>query len=243
MGTAGPGGPPGRAHNCVLLETASARLVLDFGEACSWRLAELGLTLCDVDAVYVSHGHADHYVGLFDAAVHSLASGCRRLRLALPRPLAAELLELVSSLLPSGLRGEVSVLGVGEEPVRVGDLEVAAAPSCHAVPCYGAVVRSGGSVVAYTADTRPCDGLYRALLRLGRPDLVIHEAALPDHLEGVAAEKGHSTPSAAARAAGELGAGLVALVHLSEASLRQLLRAARLPGRVLVPSDMAAVSL
>jgi ribonuclease Z len=244
LGTGGSGGPPGRAHNCILVESQRARIVLDFGESCSWRLHELGLTLCDVDGVFVSHVHADHYVGLFDAVVYSASMGCHSLRLLVPEPIADQVAEAVRSIVPRSLRSGLEARPVGFEGLVVGDVRLSIVESCHSIPCYGAILRGPEALIAYTADTRPCHSLYNAIKRFGVPDLVIHEAALPDNLASLAEEKGHSTPAQAAKALELLGGkGLMALVHLSDASLRQLARATQLPRRLLVPNDMAVVSL
>ena len=245
LGTGGSGGPPGRAHNCVLVESSKARLVLDFGEGCSWRLYELGLTLCDIDAVYVSHLHVDHYVGLFDAAVHSVARGCRRVDVAASEKIAEQVYSVLANALPRSVVDGLKVTGIDRGGLRIGDLMVTPVPSCHAVPCYGVVVsEAGGTSILYTGDTRPCSNLYDEAGRVVEPDMVVHEAALPDHLARVAEEHGHSTPSAAVEAVhSRWPDALVALVHLSADSLRQLLAASRLPRGVLVPSDMTVVSL
>ncbi len=248
MGTGGAGGPPGRAHNCILVETASKRIILDFGEACSWRLRELGLNLCDIDAVYITHLHVDHFIGLFDASVHAVSEGCRRLRVLVAEPLVADANSVLEKTLPSSIREGLTITGVGlGKPARLGDIELHVAPACHSVECFAVLLQSGGAAVLYTGDTTwNCNGV-EALARRARnavAQLVVHEAALPDHLEEVAARTGHSTPSRAVEASKKIlpDAG-IALVHFSEASLRQVLRMRSLPSNVIVASDMLALGL
>ncbi len=244
MGTGGAGGPPGRAHNCILVETDLTRLVLDFGEACSWRLEELGLTLCDIDAVYVSHLHADHYGGLFDAAVRAIAYGCRKLTVAVAEPLAASMEEVIRTL-PRSIASMATVLRIPvARPFRVNDVMLRLAPACHSIECYGVYVEHEGSYILYTGDTSPCPQLYEASPAGKAPKAVIHEAALPDHLADTAKRQGHSTPSQAITAVRERWPNTtIYLIHLSLETLRELARARSLPPNVVVPSDMTVASL
>jgi ribonuclease BN (tRNA processing enzyme) len=64
LGT-GPGnGSPGRFQSCVLLEVNGVRVLLDAGEPCGLQLLEIGVPLADLDAVWITHAHADHVGGL-----------------------------------------------------------------------------------------------------------------------------------------------------------------------------------
>lgn len=50
--------------NMLLVDDAGAKLLIDCGSDARLALAELGLTYKDIQAVYVSHLHADHVGGL-----------------------------------------------------------------------------------------------------------------------------------------------------------------------------------
>ncbi|MET1100962.1 MAG: MBL fold metallo-hydrolase [Pyrodictiaceae archaeon] len=243
LGTGGAGAPPGRAHNCLLVETEDTRIILDVGEGCSQRLMELGYSLCDIDYVYISHLHFDHYSGLADLAVRGVIEGCRRAKLALHKSLVEEAAEKITLLLPRSLRSEVSFYGLDDQAELARSLTIRLSPTCHTVPTYSIALAAGGSRLFYTADTRPCKPLYDAIASW-KPDLLIHEATLPDGLEEMCESAGHSTVNHAVRAKDLLGDdAMLALVHLSVESEAQLRRARRLPRGVFAPYDKSMLSI
>src|SRR5262245_28556911 len=64
LGT-GPGDvAAGRFQSSILFETDTSRILLDAGEPCCPQLLELGFSLPELDAVWITHAHADHVSGL-----------------------------------------------------------------------------------------------------------------------------------------------------------------------------------
>jgi ribonuclease Z len=57
LGTAGAGGIPGRAKNCILVDTGEERILLDAGPGCAERLGEVGYSVCKLDYIFISHSH------------------------------------------------------------------------------------------------------------------------------------------------------------------------------------------
>ena len=233
LGTGGAGGPSNRAHNCFIVESKECRLLIDFGEGCSWRLEELGLTLCDIDLVYISHKHIDHWVGLFDSSVFALSKGCKSFNVLAHDDVLNDLSNLVTNTLPLEISRNVK-FKIIHDKLTIHDLMLEVIPSCHPVPTYGLIISDRDSTIYYTADTSVYEGLINGLKRA---DLVIHEASLPDELSLLAKQKGHTTVSQALSQTRYMKSGaIIALVHLTTQSLKQLIS-----GKVIVPQNNVKV--
>jgi ribonuclease BN (tRNA processing enzyme) len=55
---------PGRGHSSLLLSMSDKSILIDSGEPCSRSLIEAGISLNQIEAVLLTHGHADHTGGL-----------------------------------------------------------------------------------------------------------------------------------------------------------------------------------
>jgi ribonuclease BN (tRNA processing enzyme) len=55
---------PGRGHSSLLLSFSYGSILIDAGEPCSRSLAEANISFDSIEAVLLTHGHADHTGGL-----------------------------------------------------------------------------------------------------------------------------------------------------------------------------------
>ena len=182
------------------------------GDVVRWLLAH-ALDLDRVSALIVTHEHADHVSG-FPLMMERLwlAGRTRPLDVYGIAPAIEQVRKLHDAFDTSSWPNYPEVryheVALGEDATVLvdDDWEITAAPGCHAVPVTGLriVDRAGGGVVAYSADTEPCE----AIERLARgADLLVHEATG----EG----PGHSSATDAARLASRAGVRRLRLVHIA----------------------------
>ncbi len=241
LGTAGAGGVPGRAKSSILVDTGEERVLLDCGPGSVERLLEIGYSVCDVDYIFISHRHLDHWTGLFDLATRYTVEGCSKPPTIIVGDMVRGDVEEMLLSLPRKLRGEARVAAVhpsgwmGLEHSRLRVFEAS-----HTVPTYGAIVEAGGVKIVYTADTRPTQLLEELA---GEADLFIVEATMPTGGEEAAERSGHHTVGQAAAYRNHLReGGLLVLTHLTIESLRHLARRGA-PRGVIVASDGLMVSV
>jgi len=74
-GTGVPRPDPRRAGPGVLITTDEVALQFDAGRATTMRMAEAGITAAALDAVFITHHHSDHVVGLVDIVMSRWLQG------------------------------------------------------------------------------------------------------------------------------------------------------------------------
>jgi ribonuclease BN (tRNA processing enzyme) len=197
--------------SCYLLESGGFRVVVDFGSGAVGALANHA-DLLAIDAVLVSHLHADHCL---DLVPYSYA---RRYD---PRaPLAP-----VPVYGPAGLQDRIcgafeqrpsdALTDVYEfrelRPGRrtIGPFTVDLAPTKHPIETYAMRFMADGATIAYSADTAACD----ALVDIARnADLFLCEAS---YLDGTSHPKDmHLTAREAGEQAKRADARRLVLTHL-----------------------------
>lgn len=210
LGCAGSFPGPDSACSSYLLEAEGFRFLLDFGTGSLSGLQRYA-SLTEVDAVLLSHLHADH---MFDACSYVVV-----------RRYAPEgAYPAIPLYGPAGTRERLSAAyGTGEGPLddvyrfhdlkpgtlRIGPFSVTVDRVNHPVETYGVRVEHGGRVLAYSADTAACD----ALIRLAQgADLFLCEASYLDGEDNP--PDLHLTGREAGEAASKAGVSRLVLTHL-----------------------------
>ncbi len=211
VGCAGSFPGPASAASCYLVEADGFRLLLDLGSGALGSLQRVA-SLADVDAICLSHQHADHCLDMCSYAVaRAIYPGGPLTAIPVYAPARTqERLSRAVGLSPgTGMDEAFDFVTLAPGTTEVGPLRVTAERMEHPVETFGFRVEHGGAAVAYSADTGPAE----ALVALARgADLLLSEASFLDgpDLPGGLHLSGRQAGEHAARA----GAGQLVLTHL-----------------------------
>jgi ribonuclease BN (tRNA processing enzyme) len=210
---------PNPAEACAgyLVEGAGSRVLLDIGPGVVAQLLRRHHP-DELDAVVVSHMHADHmldlvtlrYVYPWRARPHD-----QRLRVIMPPGSADQLLDLARGVGNARHFEHSFRLSEhdGSSRFTVGGLSLTPVETQHYIRCWGFRVEADGRRLAYTADTAPCGGLSDLA---DDADLLLSEATLHSLAEDAEPPepRGHLLPSEAGEAARHGRARQLLLTHL-----------------------------
>jgi ribonuclease BN (tRNA processing enzyme) len=232
IGCSGSFPGPDSPGSCYLVEADGFRLLLDLGNGSLGALQRY-CALDDVDAVCLSHLHADHCLDLCSYTVARLyAAGGARPPIPVYGPAGtAERMTRAYSMEPGPeVRTAFSFETLAPGRRQIGPFQLTAEHVNHPVETFGLRLEHDGHSLVYSADT----GESPALVDLARDcDLMLCEASfldVPDLPEGV-----HLNGRQAGEHAARAGAGRLVLTHLvpwndPARSLDEAVRA--FPGRV-----------
>jgi ribonuclease BN (tRNA processing enzyme) len=196
--------------SCYLVEADRFRLVLDLGNGALGALQQY-TALSDVDAICLSHLHADHCIDMLSYSVfQNYHPAGQRPRIPVYGPAGTlDRLEqaLGSHSMTMAQAFDVRTLTPGT--IEIGPLTITTGRMRHPVETFGFRIEHAGQVLAYSADTGPTD----ELIRLARgADVLLAEASFTD---GPNLPSGlHLTAREAAEHAAAAGAGELVLTHL-----------------------------
>ncbi|MDH2430021.1 MBL fold metallo-hydrolase [Sphaerisporangium sp. TRM90804] len=211
VGCSGSFPGPDSPASCYLLEAEGYRLLLDFGNG-SLGVLQRHIGLYDVDAICLSHLHADHCLDLCSYHVvrtYSPAGPLPRVPVHAPDGAARRLSAAYGMSDEPGLETAFDFRRLAPGTFTAGPFEVTAALMNHPVETYGFRVSHGGRSVAYSADTGECAELVKLAAGV---DVLLCEASFlerPGLPEGL-----HMTGRQAAEHAARAGAGTLVLTHL-----------------------------
>lgn len=172
---------PGPESPCsgYLVEHDGFRLVLDLGAGVLGGL-QRHIGLLDVDAVYISHLHADHCIDLvayFYARRYHPDGVPPVLPVYGPAGLAKRICDSFEVSRPEQLREVYDFREVAAGSFQIGPFSVTTARMNHPVECYGLRLEVDGRSLVYTGDTGECE----ALVGLAADaDLLLSEASWTD---------------------------------------------------------------
>jgi ribonuclease BN (tRNA processing enzyme) len=211
VGCAGSFPGPDSAASCYLLESDGFRLVIDLGNGALGALQKYA-GLFDIDAICLSHLHADHCVDLYSYGIaRTYAPGGPRPPIPVygPAGTSGRIAMIHGDAGADGLMKRFSFVTLTQGSMSIGPFEVTAAHVNHPVETFGFRFSHRGRTVAYSGDT----GETEALPRLASgADVFLCEASFLDG-PGLPPDL-HLSALQAARYAACAGAGKLVLTHL-----------------------------
>jgi ribonuclease BN (tRNA processing enzyme) len=219
----------GGACSGYLLEDDETAVVIDCGNGVFGKLRER-IDYVDVDAVVISHLHADHFLDLVPYS-YALTYAPRQQPVPVDRWPGTDCPACPELHAPPGARDTFRrVVGAWgnddlienafdlreydpSEELEIGPVRISFQPVPHFTETFAMLIRSanGSGRIVYGADSSPTDALTE--LATGA-DLILVEATLPrPERTGV---RGHLTPGEAGEHARAAGAKRLVLVHISD---------------------------
>jgi ribonuclease BN (tRNA processing enzyme) len=225
---------PGCGHDTASF-VINARYLVDTGWYAALRMQCYGIEPGQIEYLFLTHCHQDHYIGLphlfFHLRMHPPAASRRPLTIVGPAGEVETVVKLARQFLQTDRFPELDYVPalVPLSPGRSFETDAFRLETCasiHPVPglCYRFTDKQTGSAVAFTGDTTynaPVADLARGAA------LLIHEASYGPKPAPPGDPWGHSGAPDAARIAAASGVGRLALIHSGEDRQDAAVEAAR----------------
>ena len=211
VGCSGSFPGPESAASCYLVQQDDFTLVLELGSG-AIRPLQRYTNLDSVDAVFVSHLHADHCADLcvyYVARRYHPGGLLPPLDVYAPTGAAAHVARSYGGISRESLAEIFTFHEVGIGTFQLGPLTVTAQRTAHPVECYAVRLEAGGTSLVFTADTGPSVDVES--LASGA-DLLLAEASFlegTDHPDGL-----HLTARQAGELARAAGVGRLVVTHV-----------------------------
>jgi len=212
IGCSGSFPGPNSPSSCYLFEADGFRLVVDMGNGALGvlqRHADIG----GIDAVLLSHLHADHCVDLYAYRIarrYAPAGPMPAIPVYGPEGALARLAKIHGFDDNDGMAEQFSFATLEPGRLSIGPFAIEAGHVNHPVETFGFRLRADGASVAYSGDTGESDELVR--LAAGA-DLALFEASFLTTQEGRPPNV-HLTAQEAAQHATRAGVQHLVLTHL-----------------------------
>jgi ribonuclease Z len=206
LGTAGSMITKSRTNLAVLVDED---LLIDCGEGTSQKLLAILGDLSKIETILISHGHADHIMGIPSLLWAMWLVNKRTKDLKIIGPDYIE--NLVTSLLKLGYTPlDRLTFRINYEFNTYSYENIFFKATLHYPANFAYRIERRGKSLCYTGDTAPCEGLIGLAKKC---DVLIHETAFPDELSNLAHKLNHSTPSDAGQLASKANVRILALFH------------------------------
>jgi ribonuclease BN (tRNA processing enzyme) len=204
IGCSGSFPGPNSPASCYLIQADGYNLLLDLGSGALGPL-QRHIGLYDVDAILLTHLHADHCLdlcGYWVARRYAPEGPKPRIPVYGPDGVAARMARAYDLEPEPGMSEVFDFRTLEPGAFPIGPFTVTTAPMNHVVESFGFRVEHGGASLAYSGDTGECEALVDLA---GGVDLLLAEASfverpgLPDDLHLTARQAGEHAARAGVR--------------------------------------------
>ena len=211
IGCSGSFPGPDSPSSCYLVEAEGFRMLLDFGNGALGALQK-HIGLYDVDAICLSHLHADHCLDMCAyhvARTYGPAAPYPKVPVYAPADAAHRLAAAYGMPDEPDLETAFDFVRLSPGSFEIGPFTLIARQMNHPVEAYGFRVSHGGRSIAYSGDTGESPELVKLAADV---DLMLCEASFLDHPD--LPDDLHLSGRQAAAHAAAAGAGRLVLTHL-----------------------------
>lgn len=213
VGCSGSFPGPETSSSCYLLQADGFHLVVDLGNGSLGQLQRY-CGVGDIDAVLVSHLHADHCMDLlplYVARTYDPAGKHPVLPVYAPAGAAEQMVHAYGNSDPHRVDACFEFVDWTAGTHQVGPFVVTVARVAHPIETWGMRIEHDGASLVYSADTGPCD----ELVELGRDaDVALFESSFEVGRDDAAPAALHMTGGQAGQQATAAGARRLLLTHL-----------------------------
>jgi len=266
LGTGTPQPIMERFGPSILVQAGSETLLFDAGRGCLQRLRRLNLPYSKLDALFLTHLHSDHLVGLPDLWLTGWLVSLRKIPLKIFGPVGTDnMIENLQKAFaydikirieddkasPEGCKFLVNEIQEGTIYEKNGVKVIAFAVDHYPiVPAFGYRIEYNGHSVVLSGDTRYSENLIKYAKGT---DLLIHEVVIPadtikksDPQYQIVAH--HTTPQQAGKIFNEVKPKLAAFSHIANPYRRneqELIKQteANYPGPIILGEDLMTFSI
>jgi ribonuclease BN (tRNA processing enzyme) len=211
VGCSGSFPGPASPASCYLVTAEGFRLVVDLGNGAIGALQRYA-SAEDIDAVLISHLHADHCLDMCSYQVfrtYHPSGPLPRIPVYGPAGTADRLNRAAGGDSGHPMSDAFNFVTLAPGKTEIGPFAVTAEHMNHPVETFGFRLAQGGRAIAYSADTGPTDQLVGLA---GEADVLLCEASFVDG-PGLPPDL-HLTARQAGEHAGRAGVGGLVLTHL-----------------------------
>lgn len=183
LGTSGGMSSPDRASAGIIVEYKHNTYLFDCGDMTSVQMMKAKTSVTDLDGIFISHGHIDHYIGLPMLIMHHMMLQHREKPLKIFAPqMVIDNIKPIFDNYPIPTPFTVIFCDIKDVVFTYNGITITPFPVVHSIPdCYGFKIEDEHNhKIVYSGDTQPCEELIRQAYHA---DVLIHEATFAKDFE------------------------------------------------------------